>query len=412
MAAADPGVLEPAIVVASDSFKGSATSEEAERWIATGVRRVFPNANITCIPLGDGGEGTVDAACAALDGTYRVVQVADPMGNPVKARYLMTAAGQAVLEMSSAAGIEFSDCTHDAALRASTYGVGQLVMDAIGAGANAIYLGLGGSATTDGGQGFLRALGARVLDKEGRDVPWGLAGLERAAALDLEPALRALAGVELVALTDVSNPLVGRRGTVRVFGEQKGLADLPTPRGADPTTYASYDRWMIAFARLLDGARERHAHLLSEPSSKAKRFGSVAGVPGAGAAGGMGAAVLACGGSLTSGVEAMLDLLDFDNLIRDADLIITGEGAVDGQTADGKAPVGVARRAKRQHKPVALIAASRAYELDPVYTCGVDVVVTALRRPMPLDRAMQPRETRHNRVCAGETAARALLLGR
>lgn len=411
-AAADPSVLEPAIVVASDSFKGSATSEEAERWIATGVRRVFPNANITCIPLGDGGEGTVDAACAALDGTYRVVQVSDPMGNTVKARYLLTAAGQAVLEMSSAAGIEFSDCTHDAALRASTYGAGQLVMDAIGAGAKAIYLGLGGSATTDGGQGFLRALGARVLDKEGRDVPWGLAGLERAAALDLEPALRALAGVELVALTDVSNPLVGRRGAVRVFGEQKGLADLPTPRGADPTTYASYDRWMIAFARLLDGAREHHAHLLPEPSSKAKRFGSVAGVPGAGAAGGMGAAVLACGGSLTSGVEAMLDLLDFDNLIRDADLIITGEGAVDGQTAEGKAPVGVARRAKRQHKPVALIAASRAYELDAVYKRGVDVVVTALRRPMPLDRAMQSRETRHNLVCAGETAARALLLGR
>lgn len=409
---AGSGSLSPRIVVASDSYKGSATSEEAERWIATGVRRVFPNADIACVPLGDGGEGTVDAACAALDGTYRTAQVLDPMGNPVKARYLLTADGRAVLEMSSAAGIEFSDCTHDAALRASTFGVGQLVMDAVGAGATSIYLGLGGSATTDGGQGFLRALGARVLDDDGRDVPWGLAGLGRAASVDLEPALRALEGVELIVLTDVDNPLVGRRGAVRVFGEQKGLADLPTPRGEDPTTYATYDRWMIMFARLLDEARRRHADLLPDPSPGAKRFASVAGVPGAGAAGGLGAAALACGGVLTSGVEAMLDLLDFDSMIRDADLVITGEGSVDGQTAGGKAPVGVARRAKRQHKPVALVAASRSYELDAVYGQGVDLVVTALRRPMPLERAMQPRETRHNLVCAGETVARALLLGR
>lgn len=409
-AAAD--ALAPNVVIASDSYKGSATSEEVGRWIATGVRRVFPNAAITCVALGDGGEGTVDAACAALDGTYRTVKVLGPMSEPVEARYLLTADGRAVLEMSSAAGVEFSSCTHDAALRASTFGVGQLVMDAINAGATTIYLGLGGSATTDGGQGFLRALGARVLDKDGRDVPWGLTGLGTAASVDLEPALRALAGIELIALTDVDNPLVGRRGAVRIFGEQKGLADLPTPRGDNPTTYATYDRWMVSFARLLDGERQRLAHLLPEPSSKTKRFNSVAGVPGAGAAGGMGAAALACGGVLTSGVEAVLDLLEFDSLIRDADLVITGEGAVDSQTAGGKAPVGVARRAKRQHKPVALVAASRSYELDPVYSRGVDLVVTALRRPMPLERAMQPRETRHNLVCAGETVARALLLGR
>lgn len=408
----DPRSLSPRIVVACDSFKGSATSEEVERWIATGVRRVFPGADIACVPLGDGGEGTVDAACAALDGTYRSARVLDPMGETVDARYLLTSDGRAVLEMSSAAGIEFSDCTHDAALRASTFGVGQLVMDALVSGATSIYLGLGGSATSDGGQGFLRALGARVLDENGRDVPWGLAGLGRAASVDLEPVWKALEGVELVVLTDVDNPLVGRRGAVRVFGEQKGLADLPTPRGEDPTTYTTYDRWMISFARLLDEALGRHGGSLLGQSSKARRFASVAGVPGAGAAGGLGAAALACGGVLTSGVEAMLDLLDFDSLIRDADLVITGEGAVDGQTAGGKAPVGVARRAKRQHKPVALIAASRAYELDPVYGQGVDLVVTALRRPMPLGRAVQPRETRHNLVCAGETVARAMLLGR
>lgn len=402
----------PNVVVACDSFKGSATSEEVERWIATGVRRVFPKAHIACVPLGDGGEGTVDAACAALDGTYRVAEVLDPLGNPVKARYLLTDGGRAVIEMSSAAGIEYSDCTHEAALRASTFGVGQLVKDAVATGAKSIYLGLGGSATTDGGQGFLRALGARVLDDRGEDVPWGLAGLARAASVDLEPALCSLAGVELTVLTDVDNPLVGRRGAVRVFGEQKGLADLPTPRDADPTTYAAYDRWMISFARLLDGARERHANLLPNAVPGAKRFSSVASVPGAGAAGGLGAAALACGGVLTSGVEAMLDLLDFDSLICDADLVITGEGAVDNQTAGGKAPVGVARRAKRRRKPVALVAASRSYELDPVYDRGVDLVVTALRRPMPLERAMQPRETRHNLVCAGETVARALLLGR
>lgn len=408
--AAMPPAASLSFVLAIDSFKESATSDQVERWFEEGVRRACPSARVECVLLADGGEGTVAAASRALDGTMRAVAVSDPFGRVIEAEYLLTHDGEAIIEASAAAGVEFSGCTHDEALRASSYGVGELVRDAVRAGASRIYVGLGGSATSDGGTGLLSALGARVLDARGREVPPGLEGLAHVASVELAPAIEALGKTELIALVDVENPLVGKRGAVRVFGPQKGLADLPTPRGDCATLFDQLDRDMISYASKLDDARVACAGAGRQEGER--RFRTVSGVPGAGAAGGLGAALLACGAKLVSGAEALLDLLDFDELLADADVVVTGEGRIDEQTAAGKGPAIVARRAARAGKPVVAVAGGRSMNLDAVYRAGVDAVLPVLRAPMPLDRALSAEETRRNLVCAGETVARMLSMRR
>lgn len=401
----------PRVLLAVDSFKGSATSAQAERWLCEGILQAFPKAQVESMPLADGGEGTVAAIANAIDGEVREAAVHDPFGRPVHAEYLLSSNGTAVVELASAASIAYSNATHDAAMRASTSGVGEMVRSVVGAGATTVLLGLGGSATTDCGLGFLQALGAQALDERGEAVPAGLAGVACVRSLDLAPVRELLAGVELVALTDVDNPLVGERGAVRVYGPQKGLTDQPTPRGPKATLFDEADGWMIAFAQLLDADRAAFAAVSDAPQpARKKRFRSVLGVPGAGAAGGMGAAVLTLGGRLESGIEAMLDIIGFNEAVQAADLVITGEGMIDGQTAAGKAPVGVARRAKRYGKPVVAVVGGRASSLHGVYSAGIDLVLPAVRRPMTLERAMEPSEVRRNLMCAGEAAVRAYLL--
>lgn len=309
--------------------------------------------------------------------------------------------------MAEAAGIGYSPCTESAALAASTYGVGELMLRAVRTGAKTLYIGLGGSATNDGGAGMLQALGARLVDDRGCDIAPGLAGLEQVTGVDLVPAVRALDGVRIVVLSDVENPLVGRRGALAVFGGQKGL-----PTG-DAQSLSRYDSWMVGYGRLLDTAiAEARAQGLLRVPEGARTFGSVLGVPGAGAAGGLGAALLALGAELRSGVETVLDLVGFDEHVRDANLVITGEGNMDEQSAAGKAPVGVARRAKRFGKPVVAVVGGRADNLDAVYEQGVDLVLPICRKPMPLDQALDPQEATANLICAGESAAQAYDLAR
>lgn len=395
------------VLLAIDSFKGSVSSAQAEKAVAEGVRRVWPDAELNALPLADGGEGTLDAI-AARGGELSTCEVAGPLGDRVSARMLVDDEhDSAVIEMAEAAGIGYSPCTESAALAASTYGVGELILRAVRAGAKTIYIGLGGSATNDGGAGMLQALGAHLVDERGCNIAPGLAGLEHVASIDLTPALRALNGARAIVLSDVENPLVGRRGALAVFGGQKGL-----PTG-DAEALGKYDSWMVGYGRLLDTAiaRARAQKLLRAPEG-ARTFGSVLGVPGAGAAGGLGAALLALGAELRSGVETVLDLIGFDERVRDVDLVITGEGNMDEQSAAGKAPVGVARRAKRYGKSVAAVVGGRADNLDAVYGQGVDLVLPVCRRPMGLELALDPREAEANLVCAGETAARAYDLGR
>lgn len=430
----------PRVLLAIDSFKGSATSAQAEAWVTEGILHACPNARVTAMPIGDGGEGTGEALAASGGTTRRAAQAHDAFGHVISAEYLLSdAAGnvpsaaiagsaadsesvrsaeasdvfsaaheesghgtgcpvstshEAFIEMAVVAGLGSSDRTSQAALAATTYGVGELVLDAIASGAQTIYLGLGGSATNDGGAGFLQALGARLLDADGRDIPTGLAGLEQVASIDLAPAVQALGPARLIALSDVTNPLVGSRGALRVFGPQKGLAQ-------DPDALDTYDRWMVRYGALLDAA----CRAVATP-----RFRSLAGVPGAGAAGGLGAAVLALGGALTPGIDAVLDRAGFDEALRDCDVVVTGEGMMDGQTAGGKAPLGVARRARAAGVPVVAVVGGRADDLDAVYEQGVDLVLPIVRRPMDLSHALDPSQTRANLRTAGEAAIRAYLL--
>ena len=395
------------VQLAIDSFKGSVSSVQAESAIAEGVRRVWPDAEVRALSLADGGEGTLDAV-AACGGEVVACEVAGPLGDRVSARMLVDGKHEsAVIEMAEAAGIGYSPCTESAALAASTYGVGEFMLRAVRAGAKTIYIGLGGSATNDGGAGMLQALGAHLVDECGCNIASGLAGLEHVASIDLAPALRTLNGARIVVLSDVENPLVGRRGALAVFGGQKGL-----PAG-DAEVLRRYDSWMVGYGRLLDAAITgvRAQGLLRVPEG-ARTFGSVLGVPGAGAAGGLGAALLALGAELRSGVESVLDLVGFDERVRDVDLVITGEGNMDEQSAAGKAPVGVARRAKRYGKPVVAVVGGRADNLDAVYGQGVDLVLPICRKPMGLELALDPQEATTNLICAGEAAAQAYDLAR
>ncbi len=430
----------PRVLLAIDSFKGSATSAQAEAWVTEGILHACPNARVTAMPIGDGGEGTGEALAASGGTTRRAAQAHDAFGRVVSAEYLLfDAAGdvpsaaiegsaanseavrsaeesdassaahaesgrgpehsvgtshEAFIEMAVVAGLGSSDRTPQAALAATTYGVGELVLDAIACGAQTIYLGLGGSATNDGGAGFLQAFGARLLDVDGRDIPTGLAGLEKVASIDLAPAVQALGPARLIALSDVTNPLVGLRGALRVFGPQKGLAQ-------DPDALDVYDRWMVRYGALLDAA----CRAVATPC-----FRSLAGVPGAGAAGGLGAAVLALGGALTPGIDAVLDRARFDEALRDCDVVVTGEGMMDGQTAGGKAPLGVARRARAASVPVVAVVGGRADDLDAVYEQGIDLVLPIVRRPMDLSHALDPSQARANLRAAGEAVIRAYLL--
>lgn len=395
------------VLLAIDSFKGSVSSSQAESAVAGGVRRVWPDAQVSALPLADGGEGTLDAV-AACGGEIVTCEVAGPLGKRVAARMLVDGEHEsAVIEMAEAAGIGYSPCTEPAALAATTYGVGELMLRAVRTGAKTLYIGLGGSATNDGGAGMLQALGARLVDECGCNIASGLAGLEQVASVDLAPALQALDGARIVVLSDVENPLVGRRGALAVFGGQKGL-----PTG-DVEALGGYDVWMVGYGRLLDTAiAEARAQGLLRVPEGARTFGSVLGVPGAGAAGGLGAALLALGAELRSGVETVLDLIGFDEHVRDVDLVITGEGNMDEQSAAGKAPVGVARRAKRYGKPVVAVVGGRADNLDAVYERGVDLVLPVCRKPMGLELALDPQEATTNLICAGEAAARAYDLGR
>lgn len=395
------------VLLAIDSFKGSVSSAQAEAAVAEGVRHVWPDAQVAALPLADGGEGTLDAI-AACGGELSTCEVAGPLGKRTSARMLVDIEHEsAVIEMAEAAGIGYSPCTESSALAATTYGVGELMLRAVRMGAKTIYIGLGGSATNDGGAGMLQALGAHLVNEHSCDIVPGLAGLEHVASIDVAPALRTLNGARVVVLSDVENPLVGRRGALAVFGGQKGL-----PTG-DAEVLRRCDSWMVGYGRLLDAAiaGARAQGLLRTPEG-ARTFGSVLSVPGAGAAGGLGAALLALGAELRSGVETVLDLIGFDERVRDVDLVITGEGNMDEQSAAGKAPVGVARRVKRYGKPVIAVVGGRADNLDAVYGQGIDLVLPICRKPMPLDQALGVQEATTNLICAGEAAAQAYDLAR
>ncbi len=312
------------VLICPDSFKGSLTAAEAAAAITRGVRRVIPHAGITALPLADGGEGTLEA----LEQAGRKIhwrQVRGPLGRAVRAKFLTLRGGTAVVEMAQAAGLTLIPHQARNPMRTTTYGVGQLMLAAVMHGCRRIIVTLGGSATVDGGCGMAQALGARLLDARGKPIPPGGAGLQHLATIDVRPLRRRLKGVTVLGATDVRNPLLGLRGAARVFGPQKG---------ATPAQVAVLERGLANFTRVC------RRDLGVNPAC----------IPGAGAAGGMGAGLLAfTGARLESGAGWLFDFLRFDAHLKRADLVLTGEGNLDTQTRMGKLIAHVVSRARRHH---------------------------------------------------------------
>ncbi|HLK77612.1 MAG TPA: glycerate kinase [Streptosporangiaceae bacterium] len=338
------------IVIAPDKFKGSLAAAEVAAAIAAGLRAEWPGAGLVTVPVADGGDGTVDAAVAA--GLERVpVTVDGPTGEPVHASYARR--GEvAVIELANACGLLRLPGGHRAPLTASSFGCGQVLAAALAAGARRIILGVGGSASTDGGAGLLQALGVRVLDVRDGPLARGGAALRDVAALDLTGLAPALRDRSVILATDVVNPLTGPDGAAEVYGPQKGASP------AQVTELASGLRRWAAVVAAATGTDWSQA-------------------PGAGAAGGVGFAALAVlGAQRRLGIDVMLDLLDFDVALDGAALVITGEGSLDTQTLAGKAPVGVARAAARRGIPVVAVAGRNTLTAAELTAAGISAVYT------------------------------------
>ncbi|MBV8264811.1 MAG: glycerate kinase [Planctomycetaceae bacterium] len=375
------------VVVAPDKFKGSLSAPEAARAMARGVAAAVPAAAIDVVPMADGGEGTVEALVAATSGTSREAVVAGPLGEPVRARFGMLGDGHtAVLEMAAASGLALVPRDRRDPSRTSTRGTGELLLAAVEAGARRVVVGIGGSATNDGGAGLGQALGYRLLDAEGREIGPGGGALDRLAAIDASGRDPRLEGVEVAVACDVDNPLCGPRGASAVYGPQKG---------ADPAMVAALDRNLDHLARVL----ERDLGV------------SVRDLPGAGAAGGLGAGLVAfASGRLEPGIALVIGAVGLADRLRDADLCLTGEGALDASSAFGKTPIGVARLARSLGCPTIALAGTVGEGAAAVLEQGIDAFFSICPGPITLDDALARGATLLEHASA--QATRAFLAGR
>lgn len=354
------------IVIAPDSFKGSITALRAADAIEIGLRRVFPNVEIEKIPMADGGEGTVQSLVDATGGEIITEQVLNPLGVEIDAGYGALGDGiTAVIEMAAASGLTLVPPDKRNPLVTTTYGTGQLIKAALNRGCRKLIIGIGGSATNDGGAGMAQALGAKLLAASGKQVEWGGGGLGNLETIDISGLDPRLAETETIVACDVNNPLTGEQGASRVYGHQKG---------------ATHE--MI---ELLDTNLAHFDKILQRGLGK-----SVGNIPGAGAAGGLGAGLLAfLDSTLKSGVEIVMEATKLEQIIEGANLVITGEGQINFQTVFGKTPVGVAALAKTRNIPVIAIAGSISTDADGIYGAGIDAVIDIVPEPMTLDDAIK-----------------------
>lgn len=360
-------------VVAIDSLKGSLSSMEAGNAIAEGIYRADAEAKVEVRPLADGGEGTVDALVQGMNGSLRKVRVTGPLGDKVDAAYgIIEEAKMAVIEMSAAAGITLVPDEKKNPLFTTTYGVGEMIRDAIEKGCRKFVVGIGGSATNDGGIGMLQALGYDFLNSKGNAVPYGAKGLEDLAEIRKEHVLPELAQCEFKVACDVTNPLCGPLGASAVYGPQKG---------ATPEMVREMDQWLADYAKLAANCSER----------------ADAEHPGTGAAGGLGFAFLTFTNAvLESGIKIVLEETKLEQYIQDADIVITGEGRLDGQTAMGKTPVGVAKLAGKYKIPVLAFAGSVTKDARKCNEEGIHAFFPILRGITTLEDAMDAENARRN----------------
>ena len=373
------------VVIAIDSLKGSLSSMEAGMAIKDGILAAKPDAEVIVKPLADGGEGTTDALIEGMNGERIDLTVTGPMHTPVDAYYgYLKDTNTAVMEMASAAGITLVPDSEKNPLLATSYGVGELINDAIQRGCRNFIIGIGGSVTNDGGIGMLKALGVRFLDENDEDAGEGGQALAKVARIDVSGMNPLLKECHIQVACDVNNPLCGENGSTYVYGPQKGVTE--------------------DMKKTLDEAMAHFARVTSETLEN-----DYLNTPGAGAAGGLGYAFLAyTGAALTPGIELILDAVGLEEELSSADVVVTGEGRLDFQTAMGKAPVGVARLAKKYNAKVIAFAGSVTKEATACNKEGIDAFFPILRSVCTLAEAMDPVAARNNMTATVEQVFRLL----
>ncbi|MCM3087961.1 glycerate kinase [Bhargavaea ginsengi] len=361
------------ILIAIDSFKGSLTSAEAGEAAAAGIRAANPDAEIEIVPLADGGEGTVEALVQATGGELIRTQVTGPLGEPVDAAYGLLGDGTtAVIEIAEACGLPLIQEAERNPLKATSYGVGELILDAVSRGARSLIVGLGGSATNDAGVGMLQALGCRFLDGAGEEVPRGGAALGAIRSADISGLHPDIKNLNIQVACDVNNPLHGEQGAAHIYGPQKG---------ATPEMVEELDSGLRNFAEVM----------------KAELGKDIQEIPGAGAAGGLGAAFAGLlDAELRSGIELILDTIGLEEKVQHADFVITGEGRMDAQSSMGKAAMGVAGLAEKHGVPVIALAGSVTEEATVLNDKGVTALFPILQEVVSLEEAMDPETARLN----------------
>jgi glycerate kinase len=354
------------IVIAPDSYKESLPACEVAQAIESGFREIFPDAQYVKVPVADGGEGTVEAMIAATHGTVKTSRVTGPLGEPVDAMWGISGDGlTAFIEMAAASGLALVPAAQRNPLLTTSRGTGELILHALEQGAKSIIIGIGGSATNDGGAGMVQALGARLSDANGKELTAGGGSLISLNSIDIAGLDPRLAVCSLRVACDVTNPLTGDLGASRIFGPQKGATD--------------------AMIVELDASLAHYAEVI-----KKSLHIDVLNVPGAGAAGGMGAALMAfLGAELGRGIEIVTQALNLEEHIHDCSLVLTGEGRIDSQSIHGKVPVGVASVAKKYHKPVIGIAGCLTTDVGVVHQHGIDAVFSVLTQIGTLDEAFR-----------------------
>ncbi|ATW81998.1 glycerate kinase [Weizmannia coagulans] len=374
----------PVFLLAPDSFKESMTAKEVCAAMEAGIKKAIPDAVCIQVPMADGGEGTVQSLVDATGGTIYQQAVTGPLGHPVTAGYGILGDGEtAVIEMASASGIHLVTKETKNPLVTTTYGTGELIKACLDKKVKQILIGIGGSATNDGGAGMAQALGAKFLDERGRMLPFGGGALGDLAEIDLGGLDPRLKEVQIFVASDVTNPLCGKNGASHVFGPQKGAT-----------------KEMVA---LLDANLSHYAAIIKEQLGK-----DVAEVPGAGAAGGLGAGLMVFAGArLKSGIELVVEYTGLEQKVKDADIVLTGEGSIDFQTQFGKTPYGVAQAAKKHGKPVIAVAGYVGEQIDVLYEKGIDAIFGILPYPMALEDALQTGAANIERTC--ENIARLLV---
>lgn len=352
------------IVIAVDSFKGSLSSRQVGEAIDEGIHKVFPDATTFILPMADGGEGTVEALVQARQGRILRTKVTSPIGEQIESFLGELPEKTFVLEMAAASGLPLVPPEKRNPLVTTTKGTGELIIEAMNQGARHIILGIGGSATNDGGAGMAKALGVKFLDEEGKELPPGGGALGRLARIDVSQMDPRLKSTAITVMCDVDNPLCGIRGASSVFGPQKGA----TPE----------------MVKVLDSNLEHYAKIIKDQLNV-----DLKDIPGSGAAGGLGAGLLAfTNAALKSGIETVLDTVKFDQMLEGADLVITGEGRIDSQSLFGKVPMGVAMRAVRHAKPVLAIVGSIGPGAEALYGHGISSIVSIVNGPMTLEESI------------------------